>query len=85
VRDVELTRLHGFSGFPVVGGKVVGIVTGRDLRFETRYDAGARDHDAAREADHGQGRRVAAEAKALMHKHKLERVLVVNDAFELRA
>ena len=45
----------GISGFPVVdGGKVVGIVTGRDLRFETRYDVPVqRDHDAAREADHG--------------------------------
>ena len=55
VRQVmQLSEELGISGFPVVdGGKVVGIVTGRDLRFETRYDAaGARDHDAARAPDH---------------------------------
>jgi IMP dehydrogenase len=44
VRDVSSCPEHGFSGFPVVdGGKVVGIVTGRDLRFETRYDAKVRE------------------------------------------
>jgi IMP dehydrogenase len=64
---------------------VVGIVTNRDLRFETRYDAaGARDHDAARALVTVREGATLDEAKALMHKHKLERVLVVNDAFELR-
>ncbi len=87
VRDaVELTRLHGFSGFPVVEGKrVVGIVTGRDLRFETRMDAKVRE--IMTPADKLITVREGAsldEAKALMHTHKLERVVVVNDAFELR-
>jgi IMP dehydrogenase len=87
VRDaVELTRAHGFSGFPVVEGKrVVGIVTGRDLRFETRMDAKVRE--IMTPADKLITVREGAsleEAKALMHKHKLERVVVVNDAFELR-
>ena len=87
VRDViELSRQHGISGFPVVeDGKVVGIITGRDLRFETRLDAPVREVMTPRErlitVKEGSA---PAEAKALMHKHKLERVLVVNDAFELR-
>jgi IMP dehydrogenase len=87
VREViALSRQHGISGFPVIEhGKVVGIVSGRDLRFETRMDAPVRDIMTPRE------RLITvpedatlADAKALMHKHKLERVLVVNSAFELR-
>ncbi|MFO1226754.1 IMP dehydrogenase [Roseateles sp.] len=87
VREVvELSRLHGFSGFPVVEGrKVVGIVTGRDLRFETRMDAPVTDimTPAERLITVKEGASLD-EAKALMHRHKLERVVVVNDAFELR-
>jgi IMP dehydrogenase len=87
VRDViELSRQHGISGFPVVEeGRVVGIVTGRDLRFETRLDAPVREIMTPRErlVTVKEGTSLA-EAKALMHKHKLERVLVLNDASELR-
>ncbi|WP_374318700.1 IMP dehydrogenase [Aquabacterium sp.] len=86
VRDVmALSQQHGISGFPVVDdGKVVGIVTGRDLRFETRLDAPVREIMTPRERliTVKQGASLL-EAKELMHKHKLERVLVVNDAFEL--
>ncbi len=76
----------GISGFPVIdGGKVVGIVTGRDLRFETRYDVPVSQIMTPREklvtVPEGTG---AAEAKALLNKHKLERLLVINDAFELK-
>jgi IMP dehydrogenase len=87
VRDVKaLAQQHGISGFPVLEGKtVVGIVTNRDLRFETRMDVPVREIMTPRE------RLVTVresatldEGKTLMHKHKLERVLVVNDAFELR-
>ena len=87
VRDViELSRLHGVSGFPVLQGRqVVGIVTNRDLRFETRLDAPVRDIMTPRErlitVSDGA---TLAEGKALMHRHKLERVLVVNADFELR-
>jgi IMP dehydrogenase len=87
VRDViELSRLHGVSGFPVLQGQqVVGIVTNRDLRFETRLDAPVRDIMTPRErlitVSDGA---TLAEGKALMHRHKLERVLVVNADFELR-
>ena len=87
IRDViALSQQHGISGFPVVEGKsVVGIITNRDLRFEEELDAEVRQKMTPREklvyvkegAD-------PAEAKKLMNKHRLERVLVVNDAFELR-
>ncbi len=87
VRDViALSRQHGISGFPVLeNGRVVGIVTGRDLRFETRMDQPVRAIMTPRERLITVGERATIEdGKALMHKHKLERVLVVNDAFELR-
>ena len=87
VRDViALSRQHGISGFPVMeDGRVVGIITGRDLRFETRLDAPVRDIMTPRDklivVKEGA---TIEDGKALMHQHKLERVLVVNDAFELR-
>jgi IMP dehydrogenase len=87
VRDViQLTRLHRISGLPVVdGNKVVGIVTNRDLRFETNLDQPVKAIMTPKErlvtVKEGAPRE---EAMALMHKYRLERVLVVNDAFELR-
>jgi IMP dehydrogenase len=83
---IELQRQHGFSGFPVLEGKtVVGIVTNRDLRFEARLDAPVREVMTPRErliwVKEGA---TLDEGKALMHRHRLERVLVVNDDFELR-
>lgn len=87
VREViALSRQHGISGFPVIEhGKVVGIVTGRDLRFETRMDVPVRDIMTPRERLITVSEDASlADAKALMHKHKLERVVVVNAAFELR-
>src|SRR5436190_15607713 len=87
VREViELSKARGVSGFPVVQGKtVVGIVTNRDLRFETRLDSPVREIMTPRErlVTVTEGATLV-EGKALMHKHKLERVLVVNGAFELR-
>ena len=87
IREVlALSQQHGISGFPVVeGSQVVGIITNRDLRFEEDLDAEARAKMTPRDklvtvkedAD-------TAEAKRLMNKHRLERVLVVNDNFELR-
>jgi IMP dehydrogenase len=87
VREVvALSRQHGFSGFPVLEGKrVVGIVTNRDVRFETRLDAPVRDvmtpSDRLVWVKEGAS---LDEGKALMHKHRLERVLVLSDDFELR-
>ena len=87
VRDVlALTRLHKISGVPVLAGKlVVGIVTNRDLRFETNLDQPVSNIMTPRErlVTVKEGASVE-EGKALIHKHRLERVLVVNDAFELR-
>jgi IMP dehydrogenase len=85
-QGIELSRQHGFSGFPVLEGKtVVGIVTNRDLRFESRLDIPVREVMTPRErliwVHEGAS---IDEGKALMHRHRLERVLVVNEAFELR-
>ncbi|MCD0501646.1 IMP dehydrogenase [Bordetella petrii] len=87
VRDaIALQRQHGFSGLPVVEGKkVVGIVTNRDLRFEERLDQPLRNIMTPQERlVTMQEGATLDEAQALMHKHRLERVLIVNDAFELR-
>jgi IMP dehydrogenase len=87
VRDlVLLTRQHKISGLPVVEkGKVVGIVTNRDLRFETRLDQTVGSIMTPRERliTVHEGASID-EARELMHKHRLERVLVVNDDFELK-
>jgi IMP dehydrogenase len=87
VREVKaLTESYRISGLPVVEGKrVVGIVTNRDLRFETKLDQPVRAIMTPRErlVTVREGATLD-EAKALMHKHRLERVLVVNNAFELR-
>ena len=87
VREVmALSDQLGVSGFPVCdAGKVVGIVTGRDLRFETRYDQPVSEIMTPRErlitVPDGT---TPEEAKALLNRHRLERLLVVNDAFELK-
>ena len=87
VREVvELTRRHRFSGLPVLEGKrVVGIVTNRDLRFETNLDQPVANimtkGDRLVTVPEGSDLDVA---KALMHRHRLERVLVVNGDMELR-
>jgi IMP dehydrogenase len=87
VREVlELTRRHRISGLPVLEGKrVVGIVTNRDLRFEENLDQPVknimtpqRDLITVRE---GASRE---QAKELMHKHRLERVLVVDAEWQLK-
>ncbi len=87
VREVlSLTKKFKISGLPVVkGSQLVGIVTNRDLRFETRLDQPVRDIMTPRDRlitvkENAQ----LDEARGLMHKHRIERVLVVNDAFELR-
>ena len=87
VREVlALTRAYRISGLPVVdNGVVVGIVTNRDTRFETNLDqaVGAIMTPRERLITVTEGTS-AEEAKALMHKHRLERVLVVNADFQLR-
>ena len=87
VREViAITRQHRISGLPVVEGKkVIGIVTNRDLRFESELDQPVRNIMTPQERliTVREGASLE-EAQSLMHKHRLERVLVVNDDFELR-
>lgn len=83
---LRLTRARNISGVPVVdGGKLVGIVTGRDMRFETKLD------DPVRNVMTKQDRLITVregasdgEVLALLHKHRIEKILVVNDDFALR-
>ena len=86
VREVmELTRENNISGVPVVKGEdLVGIVTSRDLRFETRLDEKVTSVMTPKErlitinetADH-------KDAIALLHQHRIEKILVVDDSFHL--
>jgi len=83
---LEISRQHKISGLPVVQGKVViGIVTNRDLRFETRLDDPVSSimtpGDRLVTVPEGAS---LEDAQALMHKHRIERVLVVNAERELR-
>jgi len=87
VRHVlSLTRQHKVSGLPVVQGKqLVGIVTNRDLRFENNLDQPVQNIMTPRERLITVKESDSLEhARSLMHKHRIERVLVVNEEFELR-
>ena len=87
IRDViALSQQHGISGFPVVEGKkVVGIITNRDLRFEEELDAPVSAKMTPQDKlVYVMDGAELSEAKRLMNKHRLERVLVVDKEFELR-
>lgn len=82
----DLTRQNNISGVPVMyNGNLVGIVTSRDVRFETDMQARVRDVMTPKErlvtvkegAD-------MQEVRKLLHRHRIERVLIVNDQFQLR-
>ncbi len=87
IRQVlELTRTHNISGVPVVEGSMLaGIVTSRDLRFETHYDSPVRSIMTPRErlvtVREGAGRE---EVIGLLHKHRIEKVLVTDEGFHLK-
>ena len=87
IREVlEITRQHDISGVPVVdGSELVGIVTGRDLRFETRLDEKVSSIMTPK-SDLVTVREGASREEVVtkLHKHRIEKVLVVNDDFELR-
>ncbi|MCW9059875.1 MAG: IMP dehydrogenase [Gammaproteobacteria bacterium] len=87
IREVlALTRAHNISGVPVVeGGQLVGIVTNRDTRFESRFDAPVSSIMTPK------GKLVTVKEGAekdeiirLLHEHRIEKVLVVDDKFQLR-
>lgn len=87
IRDViDLTRARGISGMPVVEGEdLVGIVTNRDFRFETQLDAPVASvmtpKDRLVTVREGAGKE---EVLSLLHQHRIEKVLVVDDQFKLR-
>lgn len=83
---LNLTKAKGISGVPVVDGdELVGIVTSRDLRFETRFDEPVSKVMTPKERLVTVGENAdRQEVLALLHKHRIEKVLVVNDAFHLR-
>ncbi|MET4575312.1 IMP dehydrogenase [Ottowia thiooxydans] len=83
---MQLSDELGISGFPVIDqGRVVGIVTGRDLRFETRYDVPVREIMTPRErlitVQEGTSHE---EAKGILNKHKLERLLIIDNQDRLK-
>jgi IMP dehydrogenase len=87
VREVlALQREHKISGFPVVkAGKVVGIVTNRDLRFETQLEQPVKAiMTSQRKLITVRDGASREEARELMHRHRLERVLVVDEEFHLK-
>lgn len=83
---LDLTRSHQISGVPVVEGEeLVGIVTSRDLRFETRHEDPVKNIMTPKDRLVTVGENAdEQEIKSLLHKHRIEKVLVVNDKFELR-
>ncbi|GAA3557484.1 IMP dehydrogenase [Marinobacter xestospongiae] len=87
VRELlDITTANNISGLPVVDGRdLVGIVTGRDIRFESRLDTPVSDIMTPKEklvtVQEGGD---LEEVKELLHRHRIEKVLVVNDSFELR-
>lgn len=83
---IALTRKHNISGVPVLDkGNLVGIVTGRDVRFESNLDALVSSimtpKDKLVTVKEGAATK---EVQSLLHKHRIEKILVVNDNFELR-
>jgi IMP dehydrogenase len=83
---IDITFANKISGLPVVEGKdLVGIVTGRDIRFETRLDRKVSDimTPKSKLVTVKEGSDLI-EVKKLLHAHRIEKVLVVNDDFELK-
>jgi IMP dehydrogenase len=83
-RAVALMRENGISGIPVTRlGKLVGILTNRDLRFERNLEQKVEDVMTKRLITAREGVTIE-EAKDLLHRHRIEKLLVVNEAFELK-
>lgn len=83
---LDIMEKYNFSGMPVVDGeKLVGIVTSRDIRFETNLELSVSEVMTPKErlitVREGSSRE---DVRTLLHKHRIEKLLVVNDAFQLR-
>ena len=83
---LQITRANNISGVPVVEGRqLAGIVTNRDLRFETRFGEPVATVMTPKERLVTVGEEAGAnEITALLHQHRIEKILVVNDKFELK-
>ena len=87
ISDVlDITHRHNISGVPVVDGTdLVGIVTSRDMRFERRLEDPVRNIMTGKEDLITVNQNASQdEVLELLHRHRIEKVLVVNDDFELR-
>ena len=81
---VALMREHGISGIPVTSkGRLVGILTNRDLRFEKNLDQRVEQVMTRKLVTAREGVTIEV-AKELLHRHRIEKLPVVNEAFELR-
>ncbi len=81
----KIMREYKISGVPVVkDGKLVGIVTNRDLRFETNWDLEVKDVMTKENLVTAPVGITLEESKELLHKHRIEKLLVVNDKGELK-
>ncbi len=83
---LEIMKKHNFSGVPVVDGELLlGIVTSRDIRFETNHSLTVSEVMTPKSrlvtVQEGAGRE---EIRSLLHKHRIEKLLVVNDEYKLR-
>jgi IMP dehydrogenase len=82
---LDLMQLYRISGIPVVdGNKLVGIVTNRDLRFETNLDSPVKDVMTKDRLVTAQVGITLEESKALLHKYRIEKLLVVDNNFRLK-
>ncbi len=81
---VALMRENGISGIPVTQrGRLVGILTNRDLRFEKNLDQTVSAVMTTKLVTAREGVTIE-DAKVLLHRHRIEKLLVVNEGFELR-
>lgn len=83
-RALELMKQHGVSGVPVVQGKrLVGILTSRDVRFEKNFSQKVEDVMTTKLVTGREGI-TQDDAQKLLHEHRIEKLLVVNEAYELK-
>lgn len=82
---LDLMKRFRISGVPVTqNGKLVGILTNRDLRFETRYDLPVRNVMTAKNLITVPVGTTLEQARAILHQHRVEKLLVVDEEFVLK-
>lgn len=83
---IKITKQYNISGVPVLSnGELVGIITSRDIRFESNMTTKVRNLMTPKEklvtVKEGANKE---EVRRLLHKHRIEKVLIVNDTFQLK-